>query len=77
MPVQSNQEQLLASYLVPIAYQQVKIPSCIRTKSQQLPDDSSVASVQSILQGGYQDIKINISTDKEAWLQNDAPKACM
>ena len=65
IPVTSNQE--LPS----------KIPARIKSETQLPTDDSSVASVQSVLQGGYQDIKINFSTFEEAWLQNNAPKACM
>ena len=52
------------------------IPSCIRTKQPNVPDDSSIASFQS-LQQGYQDIKINLTTFEEKWLKKDAPKARM
>ena len=38
MPIQSNQEQPSASYLIQIAHQQVTIPSHTRTESQQIPD---------------------------------------
>ena len=50
------------------------IPSRIRTEHTNAQDDSSVASFQS-LQQGYQDMKINLTTFEEEWLQNDTPKA--